>query len=199
MQGSIERMRGDVRRARDLGVQALAAFEALGNESGTATVLANIAELEFGDGHPEEALRAISQAFEIDLRGKNAADIALDYSNIAGYRIALGDLTAARDAALEGLRLARQVRQEQTIAITLQHLALLSALSGEARRGAQLLGYVGEQYAVLGMQRESTEQWSYEKLMAALRETLSPDEIATLGEEGAAWSEDQAVEEALKV
>jgi hypothetical protein len=35
--------------------------------------------------------------------------------------------------------------------------------------------------------------------MGALRETLSEDEIAQLAADGAAWSEDQAVEEALKV
>ena len=62
-----------------------------------------------------------------------------------------------------------------------------------------MLGYVDAQYAALGTQREPTEQWGYGKLMPALRETLSEDEIATLGAEGAAWSEDQAVEEALKV
>jgi hypothetical protein len=39
----------------------------------------------------------------------------------------------------------------------------------------------------------------YDKLMAALCEALSADEIAALEAEGAAWSEDQAVEEALKV
>jgi hypothetical protein len=35
--------------------------------------------------------------------------------------------------------------------------------------------------------------------MAALRETLSTDQIAQLAAEGAAWSEDRAVEEALTV
>jgi hypothetical protein len=40
------------------------------------------------------------------------------------------------------------------------------------------------------------EQWGYDKLMTALRETLSADEIAQLTAGGAAWSEDQAVEEA---
>jgi len=50
-----------------------------------------------------------------------------------------------------------------------------------------------------GQQREPTEQWGYDKLTAALHETLSANEIATLGAEGAAWSEDRAVEEALKV
>ena len=45
-------------------------------------------------------------------------------------------------------------------------------------------------------QREPTEQWGYDKLMATLRETLSEDAFAQLATEGAAWSEDQAVEEA---
>jgi hypothetical protein len=67
------------------------------------------------------------------------------------------------------------------------------------RRGwAQLLGYVDAQYTALGMQREPTEQWGCDKLMAALRETLSADEITQLAAEGAEWSEDQAVDEALK-
>ena len=37
----------------------------------------------------------------------------------------------------------------------------------------------------------------YDKLLAALRATLSEDEIAQLSAEGATWSEDRAVEEAL--
>ena len=51
----------------------------------------------------------------------------------------------------------------------------------------------------LGYEREATEKWGYEKLMAALREQLSEAEIEKLAAEGAAWSEDQAVDEALKV
>ena len=35
--------------------------------------------------------------------------------------------------------------------------------------------------------------------MAALSETLGEDEIAQLAADGTTWSEDQAVEEALKV
>jgi len=196
---SIEALRGDVGAARELYAQALAANKALGNESWTASVLGNMAELEFGDGHAEQALRAASEALEFDARGKNAASIATGHINCAAYRIALGDLSAARESAREGLRLARQVRYEYVIANVLQHLALLSALGGDARRGAQLLGHVDGQYSALGMQREPTERWGYDKLMAALRETLSADEITAFAAEGAAWSEDQAVEEAFKV
>jgi predicted ATPase len=198
-QASIARIRGDGQTSRELYAQALAAYKALGDESGTALVLSNMAELEFVDGHPEQALRAVSEVLEIYMRGKNATNIALSRVNSATYRIALGDLTSARDSAREGLRVARQARVEQCIAIALQHLAVIAGLSRDARRGTQLLGYVDAQYAALGMQREPTEQWGYDKLMAALRETLSADEIARLGAVGAAWSEDQVVEEALKV
>jgi predicted ATPase/class 3 adenylate cyclase len=198
-QANIEGDRGDVRAARELRAQALAAYKAVGDELGIAAVLSNLAELEFADGHAEQALRAVSEALEIYVGGKNATNMAAGHTNSAAYRIALGDLTAARDAAHKGLRMARQARSELLIAIALQHLALLAGLGGDARRAAQLLGYVDAQYTALGLQREPTEQWGYDKLMAALRETLSADEIARLAADGAAWSEDQAVEEALVV
>jgi predicted ATPase len=188
----------DVRAARELYAQALAAYKALGNETGTSVVLSNLAELDFADGQPERALHAATEVLEIQLRGKNLAHIALDYMNIAAYCIALGDVTQACDAAREALRISRKMRIEQHIPVVLQHLAVLAAVGGEARRGAQLLGYVDAQIAALGMQRDPTEQRGYDKFIATLRETLSEDEIAALGAEGAAWSEDKAVEEALK-
>ncbi len=62
-----------------------------------------------------------------------------------------------------------------------------------------LIGYVNVQYKETGSEREYTEKWGYDKLMAALRNQLSEAEIEKLAAEGAAWSEDQAVEKALKV
>ena len=74
-----------------------------------------------------------------------------------------------------------------------------SAMCGQAHNAARLIGYVNGQYAELGLEREYTEKWSYEKLVATLREQLSDTEKEKLAAEGAAWSEDQAMEEALKV
>ncbi len=198
VQASIEWTRGDVGAARERYAQALAACKALGNESGTAVVLGNVAELEFADGYPEPALRAVSEALEIHLRGKNATYIAGAYGNAAAYRIALDDLAGAHESAREGLRVARKARRELDIAIALQHLALLAGLGGESRRAAALLGYVDARYAELGLKREFTEQWGYDKLLVTVRETLREDELAPLLAEGATWSEDQAVEEALQ-
>jgi predicted ATPase len=191
--------RGDVAGARELFAQALATYRALGNESGSALVLGNLAEAEFNDGKIEQALRLAGEAMEIDARGKNANRLATDYCNIAAYRIALGDLEGAREAAGEALRWARQAQHVLGIIIALQHLALIRALGGELPSAARLIGYVNGQFKELGVEREPTERWCYERLMVTMREHLSGPEIEKLAAEGAAWSEDQAVEETLEV
>jgi tetratricopeptide (TPR) repeat protein len=191
--------RGDVAAARELYAQSLAAYKAFGDEAGAALVLGNLAEMDFADGQVEQALRLAGEALEIQSRGKNASSLAVSYINIAAYRIALGDVDGAREAAREGLRVARQAQYAGGIAITLQHFSLLGALRGEVNDAARLIGYVNVQYNELGFERESTEKWGYEKLMAALHEQLSDAEIEKLAAEGAAWSEDRAAEEALKV
>jgi predicted ATPase/class 3 adenylate cyclase len=187
----------DIVAARELFGQALAAFKALGDEGGTAIVLANLAEMEFADGRAEHALRLTSEALEILVSGKNATNLAIGYNNAAAYRIAMGDLDEADIAAREGLRWARQAQSALHIAMTLQQLALLGARRQQGHNAARLIGYVNMQYQELGSERESTEQLGYKKLMAALREQLSDREIEMLATEGAAWSEDQAVEAVL--
>ena len=198
LQAGIEQNSGDVRAAREGFGHALATYKALGDETGSALVLLNLGELEFADGFPDQALRSASEALEIHVRGKNTGHIATNYINGAAYRIALGDLAGARESARAGLRVARQARNEMQFVIAFQHLALLIALGGAGRRAAQLLGYVDAHYADLGLKREYTEQWGYDKLLAVLHDTVREDEIAPLLAEGATWSEDRAVEEALQ-
>ncbi len=195
----IQSDRGDVAAARELYAQALAAHKALGNESGAATVLGNLAELEFADGQVEQALRLAGEGLEIQSRGKNASNLASFCGNIAAYRIALGDADGAREAAREGLCWARQAQHALFIATALQHIALLLAMRGEVTGAARLIGYVNVQFKELGNEREATEKWGYEKLMAVLHEQLSEAEIEKLAGEGAAWSEDRTADEALKV
>ncbi len=199
VQASIQWARGDLAAAREGFTQTLAASKALGDEAGAAIVLMNLAELEFGDGQVEQAVRLAGEALEIHAREKNTPQIAISYVNLAAYRIARNDADGAREAAREALRLARQVRSGMHVAIGLQHIALLLALRGEVNDAARLTGYVNAQYKELGQEREATEKWGYDKLMAALREQLSEAEIEKLAAEGATWSEDRAVEEAQKV
>lgn len=190
---------GDAVAGRAMFAEALDAFKSLGNETGTAQVLATLAESEFKDGNVAEALRLVGESLAIYLRGKNAKHLAMNYNNQAAYHAALGELDAARLAAREGLRLARHAQSGLQTAVALQHLALISLLSGHAQLAATLCGFVEIQFKELLYEREPTEKWSYEKLMATLRANLSDIEIDALATIGARWSEDQAVEEARKV
>ncbi|MDQ6766967.1 MAG: LuxR C-terminal-related transcriptional regulator [Candidatus Eremiobacteraeota bacterium] len=199
LQGVSAYNRGDFAKGREFYTQALAAYKALGDELATANVLGNLGELEFADGHPDEALKSVSESLEITSRGKEATDLAIDYNNSAAYRIALGNLEEARTAAREGLRWAQPEQNPWNTAVALQHLALLAALREHVHAAAQLLGYVNAQFKELELERETTEKWGYEKLMSALRQRLSDTEIAHLSDEGGVWSEDRAVKEALKV
>lgn len=194
----IEVGRGDLRAARDLFGQALAEMKGRGDELGAARLLGNMAELTFAAGDPEQALRSIREALKLASLRKHRMEASW-HNNAAAYCVALGDIAAARESALEALRLARQVRHEVYIAVALQHLGLLAALGGDNRCGAQLLGYVDAQYQQLGLKRESTEQWGYDKLLAALRVNLTEAEITRLAAEGGAWPEDRVVERALDV
>jgi predicted ATPase len=199
-QGGISYSQGAIAEGRDLFAQALAAYRALGDELGSTVVLGNLGELEFADGHPEQALRSVSEALQMDSRrGVDAINLAVYHSNSAAYRIALGDTDGARTFAREGLSFARQAQAAYLIETSLQHFALLMALLGRTQGAARLLGYVDVQLKELGVKRELTEEWGYQKLTALLRERLSEAEITKLAAEGAEWSEDQVIEEALKV
>ncbi len=180
-------------------LQAIDAYAALGDDLSMANVLGNLAELEFADGRPQEALRSVSESLAITSRGKEATEQAIDRNNSAAYRIALNDLEGAGEDAREALLLARSEQNAWNVAVALQHFALLAAARGQTDRGAHLIGYVNAQYHDLGLEREATERWGYEKLMRVLRKDRAEDDIETLAAAGAAWSEEEAVREALAV
>ncbi len=197
----VEWNRGDLAAGRELYAQALAGMKDLEDFVGASQVLGGMSQLEFAAGDPQQALRLTNETLKLaplEKRGKakftGGAHVA-----IATYRTALGDLSGARESVGEGLREARRAQEELSLAFALQHLALLAALGGDAQRAAQLLGYVDAQCDRLGTKRGATDQWVYGKLLATLRDTLSEGEIDKFAAEGAAWSEDQAIEEALKV
>jgi hypothetical protein len=188
---------GEPGEARRLCTQAIAAFDASGDEIGYATALMILAEIEFADAHPEPALHLAVEARDILLRGEDARSTTHVSSNLAAYSVALDDYRGARRFAEDALRWARRGGLEEEVAYALQHLALLWSLDNQARRAAKLFGYVEAQLNANGAKRQWTEQWACDKLVSALRAKLSDAEIDELSAIGAEWSEEQALQEAL--
>jgi predicted ATPase/DNA-binding CsgD family transcriptional regulator len=198
LQGVSAYNRHDYATGRQCYTRAIAAFKELGDDLATADVLGNLGELEFADGHPQDALRAVTASLKITTAGKEMANLAIDHNNRAAYLIAVGHLDDARRSAREALRWAKRERNAWNIAVALQHLALIAALDGRWECGALVLGYVNARYKALALEREPTEQWAYERLMAALGDGLTDGEITRLDLEGSALAEDEVTDAALQ-
>ncbi len=188
--------RGEIEAARASYALTLQAFEALGDQAGKAVVFIDLAELDFRQGDPYAALRHAQASIDIESRGKNATNLATAYSNTIAYHIALDDLAAASEAAVQALRWAQQAQSRSKVAWILQHCALIAAERKQVAAAARLLGYVDAQYAELGLERESTERWSHDRLAAILRGASVQSVAADLAE-GATMSEERAIDEAL--
>ena len=146
-----------------------------------------------------EALRCVTEALELAAWGKNATHLAIYNANCAAYRIALVTLGTGRDAARDALHWALEAKNELVAADAIAHLALIAALGSDAHKAARLGGYADAKYTELGELRESTEMWSHEQLAAALRHQLDRGAIETLSAEGAGWTLEQVIAEALSV
>jgi tetratricopeptide (TPR) repeat protein len=189
---------GRIDEAEQVFAEALARYTALGDEGQAMEIRLNMAELEFEKGNAAGALELV-KAIECQVHtSRNERTRVGALVNGAAYRIALGDILGARSAAREALRLARGVLLLEALG-TMQHLATIAALSGAARHGARLRGYVDASYRNVGFELQPTEQRMRDILTTALREKLDEAEIESLAAEGAQLSEDQAVVEAMAV
>lgn len=195
--GTVARACGRFDEARQLFSEALALATALGDESTATVIRLNMGELEFHMGNPARALELV-KPIEAETDGFSRRMVTYALINGSAYRIRLGDIAGARVAAREALRLARGAYALETT-WAIEHLATVATHGGDPRRGARLRGYVDASYRSDGMEREPTEQRTYDITMAILREKLSDVEIEELAAEGAQLSEDQAVVEALSV
>ena len=197
--GIIQLKRGDVTAARDTYMEVMTISKKLGNEPMVGRMLTRIAEIEFQDGKYEDALRFASEASEIYLRGKTAVFSALGACFLAAIQIALGELDKAAEFAREGLAMWKQVEDRLQMTFPLESLALISAMRGNHRTAALLVGYVDAQRTGVGYEGDDYEVWVQERLSAAVRERFSEAEIERLGVEGAVLTEDQVAEAAASI
>jgi predicted ATPase/transcriptional regulator with XRE-family HTH domain len=115
----------------------------------------------------------------------------------AAYRLLLGEVGAAREAALESLELERGSKGWTPRTGQAQHLATVAALMGDVRRAARIKGYVDAWYAAEEAWHERADERTYQMLVAAIRERLTDADLARLAAEGALLSEQEAVDMAV--
>jgi tetratricopeptide (TPR) repeat protein len=185
---------GRTDEARSYYAEALGIARAQGDDRLRSTIVGNLGEVEFQQG---DALRAL------ELGRESAESIGanqyIPFNNIAAYLLFLGRFDEARTAARQAMRLARDSQVSGHVAISTQNLAYVATEKGDPRLAARLLGYANKALVRHKFAVEYTEQTMNTKLAELLQQALVLDELAQLLKEGEGLTEDQAVEEALKI
>ena len=158
----------------------------------------NLAELEFADGHFEAAIRFAREALDY-FKDRHRSNACIVLCNLAAYSIALGRFDDARTFARDGLAMAHELRVADLVALAIQHLASVAMSTGDADRAARLTGFVDARYGALGLKRDTSEQYTYERLRSGLAAAMGPADLTQRMSEGAAMSEERASAEATLV
>jgi len=182
---------------RQAGAESIALARASGIDRRVADALITAAEVEFADRAFDAALQLGREALEAQRRIANRTGLALQLTNVAAYALAAGDLETARASAREAIPLARAVDSRLAFLLAVQHLAGVALCAdGDAERAAHLLGFVDAGLRAASFVREPTEQFGYDRDMAAVRAALGAARCAQALAAGALLTDDRAAREA---
>jgi len=163
---------GDLALARAELEEAVRLAEQTGFERGMLYLDVNLAEIEFALGNPDDAIALAERAVNRTYATRESLSLAIAHANLAMYYGIADRWTDAAAAAETALRFALEAGSRMHAGYALQTLAALKARAGEWFAAARLLGYVDALLVTLRIDRGSTEKATYERLLAALRETL---------------------------
>ncbi len=179
--------------------ESLMLSRAHGNDTQIGTALTTLAELEFGAGRRDYALRYGRDAIRSGEACGRDDLLAFAHINQALYAGAAGDIAAAQRSAVTGLKISVERRFSEYLSWSIQALAAVSVAEGDFARAARLLGFCSARAGTEHAPRkahssiESTHSVLTENVRALLGAAAFERETAA----GAALDESAAVEAAL--
>lgn len=148
----------------------------------------------------------LSRAIELTLEARRSAQLTKDATSeihsdhaLGVYSLMAGEVENARNHARSVLALSRDELLPHGIPAALQVLAGAATQRGEREAAARLLGYAEARFPELPIPRNLHVEVDPKCFIQPLLDYFGDARLAQLMAEGAAWSEDQAVEEALKI
>ena len=195
--GGSAHLRGDLPAARSHYAEAIGISRELGDFLGYAAPSFNQVDDDFNAGQVDAAIAAAGELVEQCRRHRGLGLLGLMLFYYGDYLLAADRPAEARAVGVEGLRLNRSLGRSAPVNACVETVALATALEGAPDRAARLAGYVEAFYASVSFVRGATQQRTWERLRAVLDESLGADEVARRMAEGAAWSEERAVDAAL--
>jgi diguanylate cyclase (GGDEF)-like protein len=181
--------------------EAIALFQRAGNPRYLGGVYTWLSEMEFSAGEHERALELGREALRC---GEASGAAALEInaaSNLALYATATAEWELARRMAERTLARSREVGDVEHLTWALQTLAIVAEAGDDSTRAARLIGFCETRVGVLHAHRQAdqSEDLTYRRLTAALREKLGEEGYRVELAIGERLGEDDAVREALAV
>ena len=190
--------------ARRCLTKAIQLYEAANDSLTASSTLCELGGFEVSGGDPNAGLAHLGEALEIDRARNDVAAVTRVLGELATNLIDVNRYGDAERYAREALDLARRHHLDFEIILNLWVLVAIAVLappSADALDGyanaARALGYADARLALMGSSRTVDGQTIYESALTALRGVFDADRLAGLMAEGAAMSEDDAVEAAL--
>jgi tetratricopeptide (TPR) repeat protein len=186
-------LEGRFAAARNYALPLPAGFRALGLPIWGVAAEINLAEIEFGLGDTDAAIRRGRAALRAMRTLHSPINRAIATHNLAGYFNAAGNVAGAIAYARESLAIARDHGWETYVANAIGQLATALAASGDLHEAALLTGFLE---ARLGAQafdsRMELELESHRRLRERLERAFAPWELAQALEDGADLAADAA-------
>jgi len=199
--------RGDMTAARGYAEEAIAVFEGAGASIHAVYALEDLAECVFLAGRDPTSARQIALRHLAESHSKNQeGSAAIAHNALAVYEIALAEYDEAGENAREALKYARTTSNNVMVAWSLQHFAAIAALRPRAAtddapatymQTARITGYIDAALTALRAGQLYTQHEEHARTLAALRGALGSELLEKLRAEGAALTEDEAVENAM--
>ncbi|HEY1868717.1 MAG TPA: adenylate/guanylate cyclase domain-containing protein [Candidatus Cybelea sp.] len=178
-------------RVRSAFAESVALFRALGRDDDTARALTWWGQWEEEAGNYADAVERLTEAACLD----DAAAV-FHAHEIASCYLAMDDHARAEPFARKSLVAAAKARHRVGTSLTISHLAIVAG-KRNAEVAALLLGYAQARLREEGWELMPPESTLVPSLIADLRSRLGEDKLARLLDEGAAWSDDQALSRAF--
>ena len=189
--------KGDFETAARLLEQMSSMHRSLGNDGGAFDLL-NLAVFAYNRGETRQAIAYTRDALGPGRRPDLYRPFLL--TNLTEYLLAVDALDDAREAGHAALEFLRETDPDGTFtARVVEHMALAAALGGDARCAARLEGYADARLRAEGHFRGSCPAATHERLRDILNARIAACELDTLLAEGAAWTSDDAITQALRI
>jgi predicted ATPase/Tfp pilus assembly protein PilF len=195
--GVVMQRQGDLARAGTLHVESLALRRQLGDTRGIALSLNHLGLVARYQGDHRGAARLIDEALQLRRAIGARSGVAASLSALAAVARLEGDTQMALSLYRDALTMQHQMGINEGIVDCLLGLSAIAAGISDAERAARLLGASEMLRETMNLSVAPVDRADYERIVAAIRESLPDDIFARARATGRAMTLDRAVSDAL--